>query len=62
MAPTDTTLPTPITATIPTRTDDLMRTRIRRRREPNPLDQLPAWRDLVPVMDPAVIGGAPAGQ
>jgi DNA helicase-2/ATP-dependent DNA helicase PcrA len=61
MAPTDTTLPTPITATIPTRTDDLMRTRIRRRREPNPLDQLPAWRDLVPVMDPAVIGGAPAG-
>ncbi|HEY8819462.1 MAG TPA: ATP-dependent DNA helicase, partial [Candidatus Limnocylindrales bacterium] len=31
-----------------------MRTRTRRRREPNPLDQLPAWRELVPVMDPAV--------
>ena len=38
----------------PTRPDDLMRTRTRRRREPVPLDQLPAWRDLVPVMDPAV--------
>ena len=25
------------------------------RREPSPLDQLPAWRDLVPVMDPAVV-------
>ena len=30
-----------------------------RRREPSPLDQLPAWRDLVPVMDPAV-GDAPS--
>ncbi len=26
----------------------------RRRREPGPLDQLPAWRELVPVMDPAL--------
>ncbi len=59
MAPTDTTLPAAIPA--PTRTDDLMRTRVRRRREPSPLDQIPAWRELVPVMDPAVIGGAPAG-
>jgi DNA helicase-2/ATP-dependent DNA helicase PcrA len=61
MAPTDTTLPATIAPPTPTRTDDLMRTRTRRRREPNPLDQLPAWRELVPVMDPAVIGGAPAG-
>ncbi len=44
----------------PTRPDDLMRTRTRRRREPVPLDQLPAWRDLVPVMDPAVTG-VPSG-
>jgi DNA helicase-2/ATP-dependent DNA helicase PcrA len=26
-----------------------------RRREPAPLEQLPAWRDLVPVMDPGVV-------
>jgi DNA helicase-2/ATP-dependent DNA helicase PcrA len=31
-----------------------VRTRSRARREPNPLDQLPAWRELVPVMDAAV--------
>ena len=30
------------------------RLRTRSRREPRPLDQLPAWRDLVPVMDPAL--------
>ncbi len=30
------------------------RTRVRRRREPDSLDQLPAWSDLVPVMDPAL--------
>ncbi len=29
-------------------------TRPRTRREPAPLDQLPAWGDLVPVMDPAL--------
>jgi DNA helicase II / ATP-dependent DNA helicase PcrA len=28
--------------------------RSRRRREPSPLDQLPAWTDLVPVMDPGL--------
>ncbi len=44
MAPTD----TPVPATPVTR----IRTRARTRREPSPLDQLPAWRDLVPVMDP----------
>ena len=36
-----------------------MRTRPRGRREPAPLDQLPAWGELVPVMDPAV-ADAPA--
>ncbi len=61
MAPTDTTLPATSAAPAPTRTNDLMRTRTRRRREPDPLDQLPAWRELVPVMDPAVTGGATAG-
>ena len=41
----------------PTSTTVVTRQRVRsRRREPGPLDQLPAWRDLVPVMD------APAGQ
>ena len=32
-------------------------TRVRtrpRRREPHPLEQLPAWHDLVPVMDPTL--------
>ena len=49
------------TASTSTQPDDLMRTRTRRRREPVPLDQLPAWRDLVPVMDPAVTGASPSG-
>ena len=39
----------------------MTRTRVRARREPHPLDQLPAWRELVPVMDPAVARPAPAG-
>jgi DNA helicase-2/ATP-dependent DNA helicase PcrA len=46
MAPTDSVVP-PATVT-------RLRTRARTRREPSPLDQLPAWRDLVPVMDPAI--------
>ncbi len=34
-----------------------------RRRGPMPLEQIPAWRDLVPVMDPAVSkAAAPAGM
>ncbi len=34
-----------------------------RRREPGPLDQIPAWRDLVPVMDPALATASkPAGM
>jgi len=61
MAPTATPAPTqPVT-----------RQRLRsRRREPGPLDQLPAWRDLVPVMDTpaggtgmaALLGGLNADQ
>ena len=35
--------------------DPVTRPRTRARREPSPLDQLPAWRDLVPVMDPSVV-------
>jgi ATP-dependent DNA helicase UvrD/PcrA len=31
-----------------------------RRRGPTPLEQIPAWRDLVPVMDPSI--AAPAGS
>lgn len=43
MAPSDT----------PTTLLDVTRTRTgSRRREPSPLEQIPAWRDLVPVMDP----------
>ena len=48
MAPIDTTIPAQPKAPV-TRA----RTSVRRR-EPTPLDQLPAWRDLVPVMDPAL--------
>ncbi len=28
--------------------------RLRSRRDPSPLEQIPAWRDLVPVMDPSL--------
>ena len=34
--------------------------RVRRRREPSPLQQIPAWRDFVPVMDPS-LADPPAG-
>jgi DNA helicase-2/ATP-dependent DNA helicase PcrA len=52
MAPIDT-----VRATPPP-TKPVTRTRLRgRRREPGALDQLPAWRDLVPVMDPALPPG-----
>jgi DNA helicase-2/ATP-dependent DNA helicase PcrA len=45
----------------PIRPSPVTRLRTRpRRREPSPLDQLPAWRELVPVMDPAGVG-APSG-
>src|SRR4051794_25904669 len=36
-------------------------TRLRNRREPAPLDQLPAWGELVPVMDPGAIDAVPSG-
>src|SRR4051794_38238688 len=35
--------------------------RVRRRREPAPLDQLPAWSELVPVMVPSPIPEAASG-
>ena len=56
MAPTTTSAPDPSSASSvadPTLDSSMIRTRVRRRREPPPLDQLPAWGDLVPVMDPA---------
>src|SRR4051794_38753884 len=49
------------TTAVPTPAGQVIRTRTRPRREPSPLDQLPAWRDLVPVMDPAVVDPSPAG-
>src|SRR4051794_16997024 len=49
------------TTAVPTPAGQVIRTRTRPRREPSPLDQLPAWRDLVPVMDPAVVDASPAG-
>ena len=51
MPPSTSTTPPPKT---------VVRPRTRGRREPNALDQLPAWRDLVPVMDPA--GASPSGS
>ncbi len=51
MAPTTPDAAPPATVTRP---------RARSRREPSPLDQLPAWRELVPVMDPTVAGPSPA--
>ncbi len=36
-------------------------TRIRRRREPSALEQIPAWHDFVPVMDPGPAGDQPTG-
>ena len=42
------------TTTPPHDETPVTRARIRGRREPAPLDQLPAWHDLVPVMDPAL--------
>src|SRR4029079_6240453 len=39
----------------------VIRTRTRPRHEPSPLDQLPAWRELVQVIDLAGVDAAPAG-
>jgi DNA helicase-2/ATP-dependent DNA helicase PcrA len=49
------------TISSPTAGPAVMRTRTRPRREPAPLDQLPAWSDLVPVMDPAMVGAPASG-
>jgi DNA helicase-2/ATP-dependent DNA helicase PcrA len=38
------------------------RVRPRRRREPAPLDQLPAWRHLIPVMDPGLVAPTDPGM
>jgi DNA helicase II / ATP-dependent DNA helicase PcrA len=54
--PPTTATPTPAGPSRP-----VIRTRTRPRREPRPLDQLPAWSELVPVMGPAVAGGVPSG-
>ena len=46
----------------PTRPAAVTRPAVRaRRRGPTPLEQIPAWHDLVPVMDPAVTGAAAPG-
>ena len=50
----------PTTSTVAASTA-VMRSRTRTRREPSPLDQLPAWGDLVPVMDLAVAGAPLTG-
>jgi DNA helicase-2/ATP-dependent DNA helicase PcrA len=39
----------------------MRRSRVRTRREPASLDQLPAWRDMVPVMDSALVSDQGAG-
>ena len=49
------------TTEIPTPPGPMIRTRTRPRREPSPLDQLPAWRELVPVIAPAAGDAPPAG-
>src|SRR6476661_6113736 len=49
-------------APIATPSTPVIRSRSRSgRREPPPLEQIPAWKDLVPVMDPSVRGGHDAG-
>jgi DNA helicase-2/ATP-dependent DNA helicase PcrA len=41
----------------PAETSSVTRPVVRaRRRGPSPLEQIPAWRELVPVMDPSVVG------
>src|SRR4029453_11588737 len=49
------------TTAVPTPASPMIRTRARPRREPSPLDQLPAWRELVPVMAPAPDNAAQTG-
>ena len=52
MAPTTSAITPPSTVTRP---------RTRPRRDPSPLDQLPAWSELIPVMDPTDHGVPPSG-
>ena len=49
------------TSAAPTDPIRVTRPRVRRRREPSPLDQLPAWTELVPVMAPSPAPAVPAG-
>ncbi len=57
MAPIADPAPSPRPATV---TRSVVRAR---RRRPAPLEQIPAWRDLVPVMDPSLVGpAAPSGM
>src|SRR4051795_3641522 len=49
------------TTSPPTDAVTVTRPRVRRRREPAPLDQLPAWNELVPVMAPAPVPETPSG-
>jgi DNA helicase-2/ATP-dependent DNA helicase PcrA len=45
----------PIVDSTPSTTPDVTRPTVRaRRRGPIPLEQIPAWRELVPVMDPSI--------
>src|SRR3954452_19161972 len=49
------------TTSRPTDAVTVTRPRVRRRREPAPLDQLPAWSELVPVMAPSPTPEAASG-
>src|SRR3954469_15888899 len=49
------------TTSPPTDAVTVPRPRVRRRREPAPLDQLPAWSELVPVMAPSPTPEATSG-
>ncbi len=58
MAPTTTAAPdhdAPHARDDPAAESTVTRPRLRTRREPASLDQLPAWTDLVPVMDPELV-------
>ncbi|HEX6867975.1 MAG TPA: ATP-dependent helicase, partial [Candidatus Limnocylindrales bacterium] len=49
------------TTSAPTDQVTVTRPRVRRRREPSPLDQLPAWTELVPVMAASPTPETPSG-
>ena len=49
------------TTSPPTTVKPVTRTRVRSRREPSPLDQLPAWSEFVPVRGRAAAHASPSG-